>query len=130
MTSLFTKPWAYWLALLLLCAPYLQGAFGKIRDFPGAVAEMRQFGLSPPAFFAVAVVGLEIMASLMILTAIQQWLGALLLAGFTTLANLWAIRSWAPLPASRKAEVNVFFEHWGLTGGLLLVALYDLGSPA
>ena len=35
------------LALLLLCAAYVQGPVTKILDFQGALAEMSHFGLTP-----------------------------------------------------------------------------------
>lgn len=35
------------LALLALCAAYLQGGWNKIGDFGSAVAEMQHFGLAP-----------------------------------------------------------------------------------
>ena len=51
-----TSPVVRWLALLGLCAAYLQGGFNKAVDFPSAIAEMNHFGLSPAAPFAVAAV--------------------------------------------------------------------------
>jgi len=44
---------------------------------------------------------------------------SLALAGFTVLAALLA---------ERQRAVNAFFEHWGLVGGMLLVAWHDLGD--
>ena len=37
------------LALLALCAAYLQGGWNKLVDFNGAIAEMQHFGLAPAA---------------------------------------------------------------------------------
>ena len=73
--------------------------------------------------WAGAVIALEIGASLLVLTGCFRWLGALALAGFTLLASLLADRFWAAPPGTRRAVRNTFFEHWGLVGGLLLVAL-------
>jgi uncharacterized membrane protein YphA (DoxX/SURF4 family) len=36
------------LALLALCAAYLQSRLNKLADFPGAIAEMNHFGSPPP----------------------------------------------------------------------------------
>ena len=41
-----TAPWVQTLALLCLCAAYLQGGIGKARNFAGAVAEVRSLGLA------------------------------------------------------------------------------------
>ena len=124
----FVAPWVHWLALLFLCAAYLQGAFDKARDFKGAVAEMRHFGLAPAAPFAAATIVMEFAASAMILTGYYRWLGALALAGFTVMANFLADRFWEAKKPDRVLVANSFFEHWGLAGGFLLVAWYDLGG--
>ncbi|APW40592.1 DoxX family protein [Rhodoferax koreense] len=126
--SVFTAPWVHWLALLFLCAAYLQGAFDKARDFPAAVAEMQHFGLSPAAPMAAAVIVMEFAASAMILANYHRWLGALALAGFTVMANFLADRFWSVPQSERVTVANSFFEHWGLAGGFLLVAWYDLGG--
>lgn len=124
----FVHPAVAWVAQLMLCSAYLQGGWDKLRDFPSAVAEMRGFGLQPAALCAGAVIALEIGASLLVLTGCFRWLGALALAGFTLLASLLADRFWAAPPGTRRAVRNTFFEHWGLVGGLLLVAWLDLGG--
>ncbi len=131
LRGLFIAPWVHWLALLFLCSAYLQGAFDKIRDFDGAMSEMRHFGLSPAAPLAVFTIAMEAAASAMILSGYYRWLGALVLAGFTLVANFLADRFWEmdDKPRSQRVAVaNSFFEHWGLAGGFLLVAWYDLGG--
>lgn len=116
----------YWIALLGLCAAYLQGGIVKAWDFPGAVAEMHHFGLSPAAPLAAAVICLELVASAMILSGYGRWLGALGLAVFTFSANFLANRFWQAPPDARGMMANGFFEHLGLVGGFVLVAVGDL----
>lgn len=111
--------------LLLLCAAYLQGGLVKAFDFPGAVAEMTHFGLQPAPLFAVAVIVLELGAAALILTGWMRWLGALALAVFTASATFMANRYWEVTGHERFMLMNAFFEHWGLVGGFLLVALHD-----
>ena len=116
-----------WFALLMLCAAYLQGGVVKLADFAGAQAEMAHFGL--PQWFAAGVIALELGASAMILTGVRRWMGAIALAGFTLLATLIALRFWQlPVGPERFMAANAFFEHIGLAGGFVLVALHDLGS--
>ena len=86
----FATPLIYWVALLDLCAAYLQGGIVKAINFNGAIAEMEHFGLAPAAPFAIAVITLELGASAMILTGFYRWLAALGLAGFTLVATLIA----------------------------------------
>ncbi|WP_374632094.1 DoxX family protein [Ferrovibrio sp.] len=116
-----------WLALLGLCAAYLQGGLTKLFDFAGAVAEMQHFGLLPAAPFAVAVIVTELLGAAMILSGCGRWLGALWLAGFTLISTFVANRFWEiTAQPDRFMMTNAFFEHLGLCGGLLLVAWYDL----
>ena len=117
-----------WLALLALCAAYLQGGFDKATDFAGAIAENQHFGLEPAAPLAILTIIVEIGASVLILSGIQRWAGALVLAGFTLMATFVANRFWEmPQPARFMAE-NGFFEHIGLVGGFVLVAWHDLAQ--
>ncbi|MCM2294623.1 DoxX family protein [Allorhizobium sp. BGMRC 0089] len=118
-----------WTAMLGLTAAYLQGGLNKLTDFHGAIAEMSHFGLHPQPVFAVLVILLELGASLMILTGIGRWLGALLLAGFTLMATFIALRFWEmPVGPDRFMAANAFFEHLGLVGGFLLIAWTDASS--
>ncbi|ESJ04015.1 DoxX protein [Cupriavidus sp. HPC(L)] len=117
--------WMRWIALLLLCAAYLQGGLVKLFDFPGAVAEMQHFGLSPAVPMAVATIAFELVAAAMILTGIGRWLGALALAAFTLAATFLANRFWSAPPEAQFMMANAFFEHLGLVGGFLLVAWHD-----
>ncbi len=115
------------LALLLLCAAYIQGPVTKILDFQGAIAEMEHFGLTPAPLFAVGVIVFELGATVMILSGRWRWLAALALAGFTLVATFIAIRFWeVPAGQARMMAMNGFFEHLGLIGGFILVALDDL----
>ena len=117
-----------WLALLALCAAYIQGGIDKAIGFEGAVAEMHHFGLAPAAPLAFATIVLELVAPAMILTGVQRWLGALALAVFTFGATFIANPFWAIHGAARIATENAFFEHVGLIGGFVLVAWHDLAQ--
>lgn len=125
---ILTAPIVRWLALLGLCAAYLQGGLNKAIDFPSAIAEMKHFGLSPAGPFAVATIIMELVASALILTGFCRWIGALALAGFTLLATFIALRFWEMQSPERFMAANSFFEHLGLIGGFLLVAWHDLNQ--
>ncbi|MBS0339108.1 MAG: DoxX family protein [Proteobacteria bacterium] len=125
------SPAIRWIALLLLCAAYLQGGLQKAFDFPAAIAEMKHFGLAPEVPLAIAVIVLELGAAAMILTGRLRWLGALALGGFTLMATFVALRFWElPVGPERFGAANAFFEHLGLAGGFLLVAWHDLKERA
>lgn len=118
-------------ALLALCAAYIQGPLTKIIDFNGAMAEMEHFGLHPAAIFAVVVIVFELTASAMVISGVLRWAGALALAGFTLIATFIALRFWEMAPGmDRMMATNAFFEHLGLAGAFVVVATFDLTKGA
>jgi uncharacterized membrane protein YphA (DoxX/SURF4 family) len=112
------------LALLALCSAYIQGPLTKIFDFEGALAEMTHFGLLPAPLFAVGVIVFELAMSALILSGFHRRLGALALAVFTLAATVIALRFWEMAPGmERMMAMNAFFEHLGLAGAFVYVAL-------
>ena len=125
-SRIVTRPLVHFIALLGLCAAYLQGGIQKLLDFGGAIAEAQHFGLSPALPIVLATIVTELAASALILSGFYRWFGALCLAGFTLIATFIANRFWElPMPDRFMVE-NAFFEHLGLVGGFLLVAWHDL----
>ena len=120
----------YWCFLLLLCATYIQGGLTKAFDFPAALAEMRHFGLAPERPLALLTIAGELGASLLILSGVLRWAGALYLALFTFAANFVANRFWELLDPARTMAANGFFEHLGLVGAFLIVAWVDVKGRA
>jgi len=118
-----------WCCLLLLCSAYLQGGLDKAFDFPAALAEMQHFGLAPAGPLAVLTIAGELGASVLVLTGIRRWAGALYLALFTLAANLVANRFWELEGIARTMSENGFFEHLGLAGAFMLVAWMDVCRP-
>ena len=111
-------------ARLLLCSAYLLGGFVKATDWTAAVAEQAHFNMHPPAFWAGLTILVELIGPLLILSGRFVWLGAGMLAVLTGLASLVANAFWTmPAGAVRFAATNGFFEHLGLIGGFILVAL-------
>lgn len=115
------------LCLLALCAAYIQGPITKILDFPAAVAEMRHFGLRPAVPMALATIGFELSASALVVFGwLRPW-AALALAAYTALATLIALRFWQlPRGLERTQAMDAFFEHLGLCGAFVLVAVLGL----
>ena len=131
LAGVVAAPATRFIALLALCAAYIQGPLTKLFDFPGAIAEMEHFGLHPAAAFAVTVIIFELTASAMVLSGVLRWLGALSLAAFTLLATFIALRFWEmPSGMERMMATNAFFEHLGLAGAFAIVAIIDLTQGA
>ena len=124
--SLAAVPAIRFVALLGLCAAYLQGGLTKLLDFGGAVAEAQHFGLPFAPVIAGATIVTELAGSALILSGVYRWVGAIGLAGFTLIATFVANRFWEIPQPDRFMVENAFFEHLGLVGGFLLVAWYDL----
>src|SRR6218665_2081414 len=122
---MLSHPRIRWLALLALCAAYLQGGLMKALDFGGAVAEMNHFGLQPAVLLALATIVLELGASALVLSGRWRWLGALALAVFTIPATFVANRFWEAQGHDRFMLMNAFFEHGGRAGVFVLVAWMD-----
>ena len=126
IAPLLATPPVHFIALLGLCAAYLQGGLVKLFDFGAAVAETQGFGIPFAGAATAATIVTELAGSALILTGFWRWLGALWLAGFTLFATFMANRFWEIQPPQRFMVENSFFEHLGLIGGFLLVAWLDL----
>ena len=123
---LLKSPAIRFIALVGLCAAYLQGGLEKAADFDAAIREAQHFGFPFAAWVAAATTVTELAGSALIITGYYRWLGALWLAAFTLAATFVANRFWELEPAARFMVENSFFEHLGLVGGFLLVAWLDL----
>ncbi|NVD42621.1 DoxX family protein [Ensifer sp. HO-A22] len=125
------SPVARTVALLFLCAAFIQGPLTKLFDFSGAIAEMEHLGLHPAGLFAATVIVFELTASAMVISGFLRWLGALALAAFTLLATFIALRFWELAPGTeRMMATNAFFEHLGLAGAFVFVAAIDITKGA
>lgn len=112
------------IARLLLVSAYLVGGIDKLGDWPAALAEQAHFGLTPPALWAALTIAVELIAPLLILSGRFVWLGAGMLGVFTFFAALVANAFWTmPEGPERFGAMNAFFEHMGLVGGFVLVAV-------
>jgi uncharacterized membrane protein YphA (DoxX/SURF4 family) len=113
----------WFVARLALCSAYLLGGVVKLADFPAAIAEQAHFGMPVPALFAAVTIAVELVGPILILTDRLAWLGAGMLGVFTLMAALVANAFWTLHGPERFAATNAFFEHLGLVGGLVLVAM-------
>ena len=68
VTAIATHRIVHFIALLGLCAAYLQGGGQKLLDFNGAVSEAQHFGLAPAVPIAIATIVTELGASVLILS--------------------------------------------------------------
>jgi uncharacterized membrane protein YphA (DoxX/SURF4 family) len=123
VSAVLDQPATAFAARLALTGPYILGGLVKLTDWQGAVAEQLHFGLQPAALFAALTIAVELIGSALVLANRLAWLGAGMLGVFTFFAALVANAFWTMQGAARFAATNAFFEHLGLIGGFVLVAL-------
>jgi uncharacterized membrane protein YphA (DoxX/SURF4 family) len=118
-------------ARIAVAAPFLVSGFMKAFDFPGTIGEVRGLtGLEPAALFAVLVILTQLGGSALLIAGGRwTWIGAIALAGFTVLATLYAHAFWLKPAAERMPNLNIFFEHVAIVGGLILVAVLSAVDP-
>lgn len=123
LAVLLDWPGTAFLARLALTGPYILGGIVKLTDWQGAVAEQAHFGMQPATLFAAATIAVELIGSALILADRLAWLGAGMLGVFTLLAAIVANAFWTMEGQDRFMATNAFFEHLGLVGGFVLVAI-------
>lgn len=123
VAAILDWPGSWLLARLALTGPYLLGGIVKLTDWQGAVAEQGHFGLHPAALFAGLTIAAELVGPALILCDRLAWLGAGMLGVFTVLAAILANGFWTMTGPDRFMATNAFFEHIGLVGGFVLVAI-------
>ena len=125
IATCLARPGVAFLARLALVSPFLVSGVLKALDFSGAVAEVRSLvGLEPAPVLAALVIATQLGGSALIIVGGRLvWVGAVLLAGFTALATLLAHSFWTKTGIEAVHDLTTFFEHVGLIGGFLLVAI-------
>jgi uncharacterized membrane protein YphA (DoxX/SURF4 family) len=123
IAALLAWPGTGLIARLALTGPYLLGGLAKLADWSGAVAEQAHFGQQPAALFAALTIAVELVGPALILADRLAWFGAGMLGVFTLLAAIVANAFWTMQGPERFMATNAFFEHLGLVGGFILVAM-------
>lgn len=117
--------WAWRYAHVALAAPFVVSGLSKLFDFAGATAEVRALtGFEPAWIGAIAVIATQLLGSLLLLIG-GRWtrVGALLLSLFVAAATLVAHAWWTKSGVDRFRDVNAFWEHVAIIGGLALAAI-------
>lgn len=111
-------------ARAMLAAVFIMAGFSKIgAGYAGTQAYMESVGL--PGLLLPAVIALEILGGIAILTGFQTRIAALMLAGFTLLAAVLFHSEF-----SQQMQMILFMKNIGLAGGLLLLAAQGPGDWA
>lgn len=122
--SLLRSRWLYHLGAIVLTYVFWWSGLNKVFDFAGAQAEMRHFGLNPPALFALLTILVQLGGSALIIIGSRlAWLGAGALAIFTLATIPLAHRFWEMEGMVAFLEKALVQEHITVIGGLLMAAV-------
>jgi len=113
-------------ARVLLTFPFWASGLIKLLDFPGGVAEMRQFGLEPAWLFNTLTIIVQLTGSALIITKRWTWLGAGALGVFTFLTILIVHAFWRLEGERAIMALHTAGEHVGMIGALILVSILAL----
>jgi len=116
-------PWILFAASLALTSAYLLGGLTKLLNFSAAIAEQERFGFRPGWLWAAITILIELGGSALVLSGYAVWLGAGALGCLTAIAMFRADNFWTKSGEERRTQANTFFEHLGLIGGFVLIAL-------
>lgn len=111
-------------ARIVLTLMFWLSGIAKLVDFPGAVAEMRHYGLEPAAAIAVAVIAVQLLGAALVISGRHVWLGAGMLGVFTLMTIPIAHAFWTMDGEQAFFEMLVAVEHVSVIGGLMVVAAF------
>ena len=113
----------YWIAVLLLTYIFWWSGLNKIWNFTAAQQEMAHFGLEPTGLFAIVTIAVQLLGTLLILSANRlAWLGALMLSIFTLSTIPLAHRFWEMQGLEAFLEQALVQDHISVMGGLAVAA--------
>jgi uncharacterized membrane protein YphA (DoxX/SURF4 family) len=129
ISALLRAPSLRLVARIALTCAFWWGAFTKLTDFPGAIAEAQHFSLEPAAVVVVATIIVQLGGSLLLIFDRWAWLAAGALGVFTLFATLLAHDFWNVADAMQGFQVrNSFLELIGVIAGLFLAGALSDGE--
>jgi len=117
-------------ARLLICAIFVQGAFGKIFGWSGQAEYMASHGMRfiPPLLGAALVI--EVLGVLALVTGYQARLAAFLMFVYLGIVSVMLHNFWTASGMSAATSQTQFLKNAGIMGGLLMIAAYGPGRWA
>lgn len=113
----------YVLATSVLTSVFWSSGIQKIFGFGATLQEMAHFGLQPAWLFALATIAVQLLGSLLIVSASRfAWLGAGALAVFTLSTIPLAHRFWEMQGMIAFLEKALVLDHISIIGGLAVAA--------
>ena len=110
-----------------LAVVFLYAGADKLWHWKESLDEVAALGLPVPRLFVTITVVTQIVGAGMVVTGIFASLGAVVLAGFTTLATVLGHRFWLLRGQLARRELTTALEHVSIVSGLLLLAVDRAG---
>ncbi len=108
-------------ARILLSAMFFMAGLSKIGAYAGTQGYMESQGV--PGFLLPLVIGVEVIASVLLVVGWQTRYAAIALAGFTAAAAFIFHQNFAD-----QMQSILFMKNIAITGGLLLLATHGAGE--
>jgi len=110
-----------------LAVVFFYAGADKLWHWKESLDEVAALGLPVPRLFVTITVVTQIVGAGMVVTGIFASLGAVVLAGFTTLATVLGHRFWLLRGQLARRELTTALEHVSIVSGLLLLAVDRAG---
>lgn len=126
IAALLDSPLFLLFARFLLVITFLVPGVMQAVQFQNSLGEFAHFNLNPPAAFVVlSIVTLLAGTALVLKGGKLTWLGAGALGIYTALTVLIVHHFWTMTGADQLNEMRTALEHFGLIGGLMIVAALE-----
>jgi putative oxidoreductase len=117
-------------ARLLICAIFVQGAFGKIFGWSGQEQYMASHGMRFIAPLLAAALVIEVLGVLALLFGYQARAAAFVMFAYLGIVSVTLHNFWSATGMSAATGQTQFLKNAGIMGGLLLISAYGPGRWA
>lgn len=128
--ALWVQDFGLLFARVTLAMPFFYSGITKLLNPAAAKEELQSLGVPLVELSWLATVTVQIVGAITLIAGPWLWLGAILLAGFTIVATLLGHQFWRHQGARFQRELTTTFEHLGIVGALILLALLGSGQYA
>jgi len=126
--SSFATSLVPFLARILICAIFVQGALGKIFGWSSQIAYMQSHGIGFTAPLLAAALVIESAGVICLLTGFAARPAAAVMFAYLVVLSVLLHPFWSAPPSSAGMLQTHFFKNMGIAGGLLLLAAYGPGK--
>jgi putative oxidoreductase len=113
---------------ILLSSIFIISGFRKLGTVAATVAQMSSHGLPFANILVWGAIALELGGGLMLACGLATRWAALAFAVYTLVLALIFHAYWALPAAEARTQLNAFYEHLGMIGGMLYVAVFGGGG--